>query len=359
MADQSNNSRFLLQALNAANIYRGSCAPNPAVGAVVVKNQQVIASGAHQGVGHPHAEVVALRQCWQRAKGADLYVTLEPCCHYGKTPPCVDLIIQSGVSTVYYGLVDPNARVNGQGISQLQNAGIQCIQLSSNAIDQFYQSYCYWTRTQKPWISAKIALSRNAKIADAQHKPVQLTGDACHRFTHQQRLHSDAILTTVNTVIADNPQLNARVNQRIMAKPVYVLDSDCRLPLQAQLFHTSQQLTIFHAIGAAKKNIAARVEQGARCIAVASSSAHRLLLTEVITHIGQHGVQDLWVEAGGELFEQLYRQKLCQRALIYQSPICLTDQAKSAFSSSFNPYAGQKPLSWTVMGDDLVCEVML
>src|SRR3990167_7826390 len=207
---------YLNEALVLAKKRRGFCAPNPSVGAVIVKNRKMIGSANHWAAGYFHAERQALMEIGKKAKGASLYVTLEPCCHWGKTPPCTDIIIHSGIKKVFYAARDPNPIISGKGIQILKSAGILCEQIKLPAIDLFYQSYYYWTQHHLPWVTAKLAMSLDGKIAGPQGEPVSLTGAQLNTFTHQSRRESDAILTTVNTIIHDDPQMNVRLHDEII-----------------------------------------------------------------------------------------------------------------------------------------------
>src|SRR3990167_3956342 len=206
------------QALSLAQSQRGCCAPNPAVGAVIVKEGQVISTGTHLGSGHPHAEIEALKSLGDQAKGATLIVTLEPCCHFGKTPPCTDQIIKSGIGEVYFVLLDPNPVVAGKGVTALKKAGIRCELIDLPEIRAFYESYIYWINNHRPWVTAKMALSLDGKIAGPDRVSVNITGKALQQLTHQYRQKSDALLTTINTIIHDNPQLNVRLDHTLVNK---------------------------------------------------------------------------------------------------------------------------------------------
>ena len=232
---------YLRQALTLAEHRRGFCAPNPSVGAVVVKNNQVLASGSHWQGGAAHAEVAVLQQLSSTAKGATLYVTLEPCCHWGKTPPCTDLIIRQQIAEVIYAMRDPNPQVSGQGERILQQAGISCQPVVVEEVTQFYQSYNHWVHSGKPWVTVKLAMSLDGKIAGEGGRPVAITGADLTTHTHQQRKRADAILTTGRTICYDNPQLNVRLVRESYGKPVYVLDRHLTLPLDAQIFDTAER----------------------------------------------------------------------------------------------------------------------
>ena len=144
---------------------------------MIVKDDKIVGQGYHHGPGLPHAEVEAIRQAGEQARGATLYVTLEPCCHHGKTPPCTELIIKTGIKQVYYGYRDPNPIVSGKGEQQLRAAGINCEFVEVAEINEFYRSYHHWHQTKLPWLTAKLALSLDGVYATSDHKPIQLTGE--------------------------------------------------------------------------------------------------------------------------------------------------------------------------------------
>ncbi len=353
MTDSSNHAFYLHQALDCASQRRGFCAPNPAVGAVVVKDQKIIATGTHWAAGHPHAEVAALNKVGDAAKGAILYVTLEPCCHYGKTPPCTELIMQRGISKVIYAYQDPNPQVAGLGAQQLQQAGIECEFFFLQSVHDFYRSYHYWWQHHQPWVCAKIALSQDGKIAGPHGEPVKITGAACDRYTHQCRYQTDAILTTATTVLKDNPQLNARYHQTVTPKPIYVLDSQLRTPLDAKIFQTSQQVTLFYDQVVAAERMQSYFAHNVRCVAVPSNN-YGLDLQAVLAVIGDDGMHDLWVEAGGRCFESLVQQKIINSALMYISQQALGNNAQAAFSPTFDPLQSASSAEWSMLGDDKV-----
>ena len=344
---------FMQRALQLAASRRGFCAPNPAVGAVVVKDGKIIGEGAHWACGQAHAEAAALRPLGEAAAGARLYVTLEPCSHHGRTPPCTDLIIRKGIREVIYGMRDPNPRVPGQGAQILQRAGVNCRQLSVPEIDDFYQSYRYWLNKRLPWVTLKLAMSLDGKIAGTEGQPVALTGSECQRLTHQHRLKSDAILTTVKTILADDPQLNVRLDGETIAKPLYILDSQLRLPLTATVFRTAQSLTVFHSATASPAKQAQLQSADVRCLAVESTD-QGLLLPEILTLIGADGCHDLWVEAGGRCFNSFLSQDLAQQTLIYLAPKILGANALAAFEK---PFHWNRTVTWTSCGDDALAHL--
>lgn len=344
-------SHYLEQALELAQIRRGFCTPNPSVGAVVVKDNQIIATGYHFAPGHPHAEAQALNTIGDIAKGATLYVTLEPCCHTEKrTPPCTELIIQRGIKKVIYAFRDPNPAVAGLGEKILRDTGIECSQIALPEIDSFYQSYQHWWQTQKPFITAKLAISLDGKIAGINGERINITGEAAQQLTHQQRKQADAILTTAKTILTDNPLLNARLDNIEYKKPIYILDSELNIPLNAKIFSTAKKITIFHKKNMEPKNI------NARLIAVDHDDKN-LNLTEIVNIIGQDGIHDLWIEAGGTCFSAFAQQHLLQHAFIYIAPKTLGVNALPAFNTVQNLFEAVKKTSWQNLGHDVACEM--
>jgi diaminohydroxyphosphoribosylaminopyrimidine deaminase / 5-amino-6-(5-phosphoribosylamino)uracil reductase len=351
-----NNHDYLLKALTLAKTRQGFCAPNPAVGAVVVKDNRIVGEGYHYAAGHPHAEVEAIKQAGAQAKGATLYVTLEPCCHHGRTPPCTDLIIKTAINNVYYAFADPNPEVAGQGKAILEQSGIGCELINIDEVTEFYRAYQFWWQHQTPLVTAKIALSADGKIAGGKGKRLTITGGECQQFTHEQRKKHDAILTTINTIINDDPQLNVRLNKETIKKPLFILDGECRLPLSAKVWQTCESMTIFHRQDAAKDKIQALTEQGARCIGVAGDNKG-LNLQNVLQIIGQDGYYALWVEAGGHCFQNLWQQHLLQRAFIYYSTKTLGDKAMPAFSQTLS-CDNSLQMNLQAAGEDTICEIL-
>ncbi len=349
---------YLTLALTEAKARRGFCAPNPAVGAVVVKDGEILALGKHWQAGKAHAEVEALSQLTQeQSRDATLYVTLEPCCHFGRTPPCTDLIIKREIAEVFYAYADPNSMVSGKGRAALIEAGISCEHSPLSEVDEFYRSYQYWHNHGRPWVSAKLALSLDGKIASADGSPVQITGAECLRLTHENRYTSDAILTTATTILADNPALNVRLSETF-AKPVYILDRHLRLSGLEKVFSTAASVTIFYGQNASQKKLEDLTKNGVRSFRV-DETEEGLDLPTVLDIVGQDGMHDLWVEAGGKLFYQLYQQELIHRALIYLAPKTLGEEAKAAFPASFDVRKSAVSTKMFNCGEDVVWELII
>lgn len=347
---------YLKLALSLAEIRRGFCAPNPCVGAILIKNTQVIATGYHQKSGSAHAEVDAINKADPSlAQGATLYVTLQPCCHTAKkTPPCTEMIIKSGIVKVIYGFRDPNPAVNNQTDKILQHAGIECIQHSVTAIDNFYASYEYWWKYKRPFTTAKLAMSLDGKIAGKNGKRIQLTGDAAQEFTHQRRKQADAILTTAKTICLDNPLLNTRLEDGDYKKPLYILDTHLSIPISAKIFSSAEPITIFHDAKLSKQYQQKLQQHDIRLIPI-KSDKNGLDLLEILKRIGQDGKIDLWIEAGGKIFQSFVQNNLLHRAFIYVAPLWLGENAQIAFTLS-HPLKAAISINSIILGKDTCFE---
>lgn len=347
---------YLRSALALAEIRRGFCAPNPCVGAVLVKNAQVIATGYHLASGSPHAEVDAINKIDPSlVQGATLYVTLQPCCHTDKrTPPCTDLIIKSGIAKVIYGFQDPNPAVYSHTDNILQRAGVECIQHPLSAINNFYLSYTYWWKHKRPFTTAKLAMSLDGKIAGENGKYIRLTGDESLQFTHQQRKRTDAILTTAKTICLDNPSLNSRLDGGVYKKPLYILDTHLNIPTSVKIFNSAESITIFHDANLSKEHQQKLQQHNIRFIPI-KNDKNGLNLVAILDQIGLDGKIDLWIEAGGHSFQAFAKNGLLQHAFIYVAPLWLGKHAQTAFTSS-NPLKEAMPINTKNLGKDTCFE---
>ena len=199
------------RAISLAKLALGQVSPNPAVGAVIVKDDDVIGQGYTQPPGSSHAEIMALKEAGERARGAVMYVTLEPCCHYGRTPPCTKAIIAAGIKEVHAAMIDPNPLVNGKGLKELEKAGIKTF-LGEHADDasEIIESYVKFITTGRPFVTIKFAMSLDGKIATRSGDSKWISSDESRRYVHFLRYTSDAVMVGVNTVLIDDPQLTSR-----------------------------------------------------------------------------------------------------------------------------------------------------
>ena len=351
------DAHYLLQSLELAKIRKGYCAPNPSVGSIIINEKNdIIATGFHLGCGSDHAEVDALQKIGNNAPGSTMFVSLEPCCHWGKTPPCTDAIIHSGIRRVVYGYRDPNSLVAGKGDALLKSAGIICDHLSLPEINEFYECYRVWQTTHKPLVTIKLAMSMDAKIAFKSGAPVHLTGESLDEFTHCSRKNADAILTTIRTICNDDPQLTARCHDEIINKSIYILDTQLNFPLTAKVMTSAKSITLFYSRSLSGSHVERLEKVGVRCIGI-DTDEMGLNLDQVLEQIGLDGVHDLWVEAGSKGFASFARQKLFHRALIYIAGLWL-GEGMDAFGSEVCIDPSEYHISWKSFGSDVLCEIV-
>lgn len=344
------HTKFLLATLEQARLGQGMCAPNPCVGAVAVQNGTIIAQAFHKGAGTAHAEQLVIEKIPDEAQEVSLYISLEPCNHWGRTPPCVDGIIDhGGINKVIFAYHDPNPIVANNNSSQkLQEKGIEVIYHPVDEINKFYQSYHYWTEHQKPWVTVKIAHSLNAKIGNRNAPRVHLSNEMCFKFTHQQRASTDIILSTANTINADNPQLNVRIEGKSLSRPVALIDTHLNINPDSKIFETAQHCYIYHHT----KQACTYPNSSAYYI---NSSEQGLDLSAVISNLGKLGYHDVWVEAGASLFTNLHALNLVNTTFLYIVPTILEEDAISIYSQ--NLFKQPHTISWLPKGDNMIARI--
>lgn len=343
------HEKFLFAALEQAQLGQGFCAPNPSVGAVAVKNNEIIARAWHRGAGTPHAERLLIDQLPVNETGVTLYVTLEPCNHHGRTPPCVDAIIEYGFKHVVYAYSDPNPIVAANNTpDRLSTQGVRVEKYHLPEIDAFYRPYHHWMQTGKPWVTAKIAQTFDGKIAGVLGERVQLSNQDCERFTHQNRLKNDIILTTAQTVHHDNPQLNVRLADKTISKPVAIIDRQLSLKPSSHIFKSASHCYLFY-----DKQLPEPPSVENCSFHPVSSDDGSLSLSDVIAQLGQLGFHCVWVEAGAKLFNAIHEAHLVNRTYIYLVPRILGNQAVSAYQQ-VNIFNHPHMISWTPMANNVI-----
>jgi diaminohydroxyphosphoribosylaminopyrimidine deaminase / 5-amino-6-(5-phosphoribosylamino)uracil reductase len=301
----------------------GRTSPNPVVGAVVVKGGRIVGEGFHQRAGTPHAEVHALRAAGKRARGADLYVTLEPCCHEGRTPPCVEAIVAAGVRRVIVGTRDPNPIVHGRGIRLLRRAGIRVVEgvleESCRAINEAYNKFI---KSGLPYVTAKVALSLDGKIAAASGDARWITGSACRRYVHELRSNVDAVVVGGGTVRRDDPRLTVRIPGAVGARPrAVVIDEALRLPRAAHLLARPEgMLVLVTTAQAPLARIRAADRRGHRVLICPCDAAGRVHLPSALHALGREGITSILLEGGGQLFADAVAHGLVDRLVACIAP---------------------------------------
>lgn len=311
--------------------------PNPRVGCVLAQGERIVGEGWHVRAGEPHAEVHALRAAAGEAAGATAYVTLEPCSHQGRTPPCADALIAARVARVIYAVADPNPRVNGRGAERLRAAGVQ---VSSGLLEreaaELNPGFLKRMRTGLPWVRVKLAMSLDGRTALANGVSQWITGEAAREDVHRWRARSSALLTGSGTMRADDPRLDVRLPESSATpsrNPLRViLDSHLRTPLSARLFTTSGEVLILAcepAEGDAAFDLRrARLGERATVETVAADASGKPKLTDVLQLLGGREVNEVWVEAGATLSGTWLRQALVDELLVYVAPKLLGAQAR-------------------------------
>ncbi|WGR74706.1 MULTISPECIES: bifunctional diaminohydroxyphosphoribosylaminopyrimidine deaminase/5-amino-6-(5-phosphoribosylamino)uracil reductase RibD [unclassified Bradyrhizobium] len=297
--------RFMHLALALGRRGQGRTWPNPAVGAVIVKDGVIVGRGWTQPGGRPHAEPEALRRAGEAARGATLYVTLEPCSHFGKSPPCVDAVIAAGIKRVVAAIEDPNPEVAGQGHARLRAAGI-AVDVGLCAAEAAFDHAGHFRRIRdnRPHVILKLAVSPDGKIGAAGGKPVAITGETARNRVHLLRAQSDAILVGIGTVLADDPLLTCRLPGMAVRSPVrVVLDQSLRIPGSSQLVGTARETPLW-VVGSELAEAAAATRlgaAGAQIVRVPPGNATGLDLPAVVRALAEKGVTRLMVEGGSRV----------------------------------------------------------
>lgn len=320
---------YLARALELAERALGRVSPNPAVGAVVVKHGLIVGEGYTRPPGGKHAEIVALDAAGPRADGADLYVTLEPCCHVGRTPPCTDAIKAAGIRSVHLAVLDPYPAVNGRGVEILRQAGID-VQIGAHAEEaqRLNAAFFHFVRTGRPYVTAKWAMTLDGKIATWQGDSRWVTGEAARHLVHQERDRSDAIVVGVGTVLADDPLLTVRlsaIDEGWVPRPRppvrVVVDSQLRTPPSAKLLASPDEGAVL--IATTRKAPATRIEerrrQGAEVVVLPERDG-RVDLEALLDELARRGAIRVLLEGGGELAGAFVRQRLVDRVLAFVAP---------------------------------------
>jgi diaminohydroxyphosphoribosylaminopyrimidine deaminase/5-amino-6-(5-phosphoribosylamino)uracil reductase len=352
-ADTGHDEVYLKRCFELAAKGTGNVTPNPLVGAVLVKNSKVIGEGYHKKYGEAHAEVDALNNSTGDVNGATLYCNLEPCCHTKKqTPPCVPLIINKGIKKVVISNLDPNPDVNGDGINQLQDAGIEVtintLEEEGEELNKFYFNFI----TKKiPYITLKIAQSTDGKITKSKNEQTWLTGEESNRFVHQQRAAYDAVLIGANTVAVDNPRLTVRNVEGKNPKRI-ILDGKLSIDLNAVILSAEdvENTWLLTSYNADKEKISRITEKGARVIQFASDDNKQIELMAVLTKLGDEKITSLFVEGGSNIFSQFIDRNYFNEIIILQAPITLGKGLNGIPTSSL-PHL--KKISSENLGKDL------
>ena len=328
------DSHYMNLALRLAGRGRGLVEPNPMVGAVLVRNATIIGQGWHQICGGPHAEINALADAVATPRRATLYVTLEPCCHTGKTGPCTQAIIAAGIKRVVVAMQDPNALVCGQGIAELRRAGIHVdIGTLEAQAKELNRPFIKWITTHQPYVIAKWAQTLDGCIADRNGKSQWISSPESRELVHQLRGRVDGIMVGIGTAIADDPMLTARPASRPICRTAtrIILDSQCSLPLNSQLVltaATTATMVLYHQspTGAALRRARKLAQRGVKCIGIRTDKNGTVDPAAALTELGKHNFTNILVEGGPKVLGSMLQKNLLDEGLVFIAPKLAGDQ---------------------------------
>ncbi|WP_230209723.1 bifunctional diaminohydroxyphosphoribosylaminopyrimidine deaminase/5-amino-6-(5-phosphoribosylamino)uracil reductase RibD [Solemya velum gill symbiont] len=328
---------WMSRALKLARLGLYTTDPNPLVGCVIVKDDALVAEGWHQKAGDPHAEKIALAAAGEEARGATLYVTLEPCCHHGKTPPCSDVVIKAGVARVVIAMQDPNPLVAGKGVSQLQDAGIEveCGVLEQQA-RELNPGFVSRMERGRPWVRCKLAMSVDGRTAMANGESKWITSDASRKDVHRLRARSSAVVTGIGTLLADDPSLNVRLNDEELSGVTLdapltlplrvIMDADLRTPPDARVLQLEGDTLIVTASTDSERS-RALADTGTELLVIDRESGH-LDWQHLLRELTEQQINDVLIEAGATIAGSALRAGIIDELVLYMAPHLMGDDAR-------------------------------
>lgn len=314
------NKEYMEQAITLAKKALGYTNPNPLVGAVIVKNNKIIGQGYHHKAGEPHAERMALAACTENPQGSTLYVTLEPCCHQGRTPPCTDAIIQSGIQHVVMGSWDPNPLVRGKSAEILRSKGI-CVteQFLQEKCDALNPIFFHYITTKMPYVALKYAMTADGKIATSTGASRWISNESSRKHAHTLRHQYSGILVGIETVLQDDPLLNCRIENA--NQPLRVIcDSRLRIPIESQICKTAIEYQTIIAYAEASKEKKLALESCGLTLWQLPNENGQVSLPKLLKNLGENGIDSVLVEGGGTIHFSLLEESLAQKLYIYLAP---------------------------------------
>lgn len=322
--DHANDEAFMREALALAEKGRGLVEPNPAVGAVIVKEGKIIGRGFHERYGHEHAEVNAIRDAGGQCAGATLYVTLEPCSTYGKQPPCVKAILEAGIARVVIGCVDQNPRNCGEGIRQLREHGVEVeVGVCPKECIIAHAPFFKWIGTGLPFVIAKWAMSADGRTATGTGDSHWISSEESRRRVHEMRGRVDGVVIGVGTALSDDPMLTCRLAEPRRAATRIVVDSLARLRLDSNLVRTAKETPVLVVTTSAASRAKIEALANAGCRVMQCGGGDSVDLTLMIRQLGEEGFYNLLVEGGATLLGGMFDARLIDRAMVFIAPLIL------------------------------------
>ena len=318
---------YMERAISLAKLALGQVSPNPAVGAVIARDDDIIGQGYTQPPGSSHAEIMALNDAGTRANGGVMYVTLEPCCHFGRTPPCTQAIIAAGIKEVHAAMIDPNPLVSGKGLRELEKAGIKTI-VGEHADDasEIIESYTKFITTGRPFVTIKYAMSVDGKIAARTGDSKWISSDESRRYVHFLRYTADAVMVGVNTILTDDPQLTSRANIRggvTKKQPLrVVVDATGRTPLTAKVFNQPGQVLMALSDKVSPIQKKAYQKLGAEILEMPVKRG-LIDLDKLLIALGEKQITSVLVEGGATLMGSICDRNLADKAIVFVAPVII------------------------------------
>lgn len=355
------DEHWMRRVLRLAEKGRGRTSPNPMVGAILVKDDKLVAEGYHAKAGEAHAEIIALQRAREEARGAILYLNLEPCAHYGKTPPCAPQVVEAGVKRVVIGMEDPNPLVKGKGIEILRSAGLDVeIGILEKECRRLNETFCKYISEKVPFIILKAAATWDGKIATRNGDSKWISGERSRRFVHKLRKQVDGVLVGIGTVLKDDPLLTARI--RGWRDPYrIVLDSRLKISEEARVIGTPPSKAIIATTILAPRDKIERLEKRGVQILIVDSKEGRINLKTCLSKLGEIGMASLLVEGGSQINGSFLDEGLIDKLLLFLSPKLIGDhQALGIFGgrgvSNLQEAIVLKEMKTKRIGDDVLLE---
>jgi diaminohydroxyphosphoribosylaminopyrimidine deaminase/5-amino-6-(5-phosphoribosylamino)uracil reductase len=323
---QEHQEKWMRRALELAEKAAGRTSPNPMVGAVIVKNGRVVAEGYHKKAGRPHGEIEALRKAGKRARGGQMFVNLEPCCHQGRTPPCTEAIIESGIKEVFVGMRDPNPLVAGKGIRRLKRAGIVIhAGILRQECQRLNEVFIKYIQTGLPFVTLKSALSLDGKIATSAGESQWITGPEARERVHRMRDQVDAILVGAGTVLKDNPRLTTRLKKGKGHNPARViLDAKAEIPLKARVFHHANRDRVIYVTTSKVSTVRVnRLKERGVEIQIVPEVIGHISLIKLIKILGKIGIVSVLLEGGGGINASALKEGIVNKAVLFLAPLII------------------------------------
>lgn len=322
MDNMTSDEYYMREALELAKKGLGRTSPNPAVGCVIVKGGKIVGRGWHKKAGGPHAEIIALAEASETSSGATMYVTLEPCCCYGKTPPCTKAIIAAGVAKVVAAMEDPNHLVSGKGLAELKRAGVEVTSgLLEAEAKKLNEAFAKYIKTKTPFVIVKAALSLDGRLADRRGNSKWISGPESKQMVHELRNAVDAIMVGANTIIKDDPLLTCRISDGRNPMRV-VVDSILKVPEKAKVFNTEAKTIVFTTKKASKKKLDGLRKRG---VAVVTFSQAKIDLRKTMAELGARGITSVMIEGGGQLIGSAFEANVVDKVMFFIAPKIIGD----------------------------------